>query len=257
MRIATFNCNSVRARLDAAIEWIQKHQPDLFALQETKVVDQLFPVAPFQALGYHATFRGMKGYNGVALLSRVAPDSVRFGLDDGGPADEARLIHARFGPLHVVNTYIPQGRAVDHPMFTYKLDWFERLAAYLRRNIATGESALWMGDLNVAAEPEDVFNPETRERHVCYHESVRRAFARIKAAGWLDLYRKHHPEPHRYSFFDYRADFSEVHPEGWRLDYILATEPLASSSRDAWIDLQPRCGPRPSDHCPVVVELQV
>lgn len=261
MRVATFNCNSVRVRLEPLLAWLRLHAPDLLALQETKVVDELFPAGAFAEIGYHASYRGMKAYNGVALLSREPPDEVRFGLDDGGPADEARLLHARFGALHVVNTYVPQGRALDHPMYAYKLAWYERLADYFHRHLKPEAPALWMGDMNVAAEAIDVHRPELREEHVCYHEAVRAAFARTRRVeeskpgiAWHDVYRRHHPEPGRYSFFDYRTDFSSTQPEGWRLDYIFATAPLAGRSRDAWIDLKPRLGARPSDHTPVLAE---
>ena len=254
LRVATFNCNSIRTRLDPVLAWLGAHTPDLLALQETKVVDELFPAAAFEAAGYHVAFRGMKAYNGVALLSRARPDEVRFGLDDGGPADEPRLLHARFGELHVINTYVPQGRDIEHAMFGYKLAWYQRLGAYFRRHLKPDQPALWLGDLNVAAEPIDVYNPERRAGHVCYHEDVREAFARGKDWGWHDVYRRHHPEPGRYSFFDYRTDFRSETPEGWRLDYILATAPLAAVSRDAWIDLHPRRGERPSDHTPVAAD---
>lgn len=254
MRVATFNCNSIRTRLDTVLRWLKQHEPDLLALQETKVVDELFPAAAFNDAGYHVSFRGMKAYNGVALVSRRKPNAVRFGLDDDGPADEPRLLHARFGELHVINTYIPQGRDIEHAMFAYKQQWYRRFDAYVRRHVKSTERALWVGDLNVAAEPADVYNPERRADHVCYHEAVRRAFATSKAWGWHDVYRRHHPEPGRYSFFDYRTDFSAEFPEGWRLDYILATAPLAATSRDAWIDLQPRRGERPSDHTPVAAD---
>lgn len=254
MRVATFNCNSVRTRLDTVLAWLKQHQPDLLALQETKVVDELFPAAAFTKAGYHVTFRGMKAYNGVALLSRRPPDMVRFGLADDGPADEARLLHATFGDLHVINTYVPQGRDIEHPMFAYKQEWYRRLRAYFRRHLKADTPALWLGDLNVAAEPIDVYNPERRAEHVCYHEAVRKAFAETRDAGWHDVYRRHHPEPGRYTFFDYRTDFSVERPEGWRLDYILVTAPLIERSRDAWIDLQPRRGERPSDHTPVAAD---
>ncbi len=256
LRVATFNCNSIRTRMDTVLAWLHIHQPDVLALQETKVIDALFPVGPLMEAGYHVTFRGMKGYNGVALLSRRPPDEVRFGLEDGGPADEPRLLHARFGKLHVVNTYVPQGRAIDHPMFAYKVEWFTRLRAFLDRHIGRNEPALWMGDLNVAAEPIDVYNPAQRTQHVCYHEAVRRAFAHARMDVWHDVYRRHHPEPGRYSFFDYRTDFSAEHPEGWRLDYILATAPLAELSQHAQIDLKPRRGERPSDHAPVLADFR-
>ena len=254
MRIATFNCNSVRARLDTILAWLKTHQPDLLALQETKVVDDLFPREPLTAAGYHVTFRGMKGYNGVALLSRRPPDEVRFGLDDGGPADEPRLLHARFGTLHLINTYVPQGRAIDHAMFAYKVDWYARLLSYFERHLSPRRTALWLGDLNVAAEPIDVHNPEDRAEHVCYHEDVRRAFARCRDWGFADLFRRFHPEPGHYSFFDYRTAWRGNTGDGWRLDYLLATPPLARTARSCWIDVEPRRGPRPSDHCFVAAD---
>lgn len=248
MRVATFNCNSIRMRLDTVVDWLRRHEPDLLGLQETKVVDGLFPAEPLRAAGYHVLFRGMKGYNGVALLSRKPPDEVSFGLGGRGPADEPRLVHARFGALHVVNTYVPQGRAIDHPMFRYKLGWFRRLRRDFERRFTPRDEVLWLGDLNVAAEPIDVSNPEDREDHVCYHADARRAFARCRAWGFEDVFRSHHPEPGHYTFFDYRQPFTPDRRSGWRIDYILATPPLAGRSRGAWIDLAPRAGPRPSDH---------
>lgn len=254
MRVATYNCNSIRSRLDLVLAWLAQHQPDLLALQETKVVDELFPAGPLRDAGYHVTFRGMKAYNGVALLSRRAPDAVAFGFDDDGPADEPRLLHARFGALHVVNTYIPQGRAIDHPMFRYKIDWYARLRRWFAARFAPDDAVLWLGDFNVAAEPIDVNNPEEREDHVCYHADVRRAFADCKAWGFHDLFRRFHPGPGHYSFFDYRKPFTPARKEGWRLDYLLATPPLAARAQACWIDLAPRAAPRPSDHTVVAAD---
>ncbi len=254
MRIATFNCNSIRTRLDVVVAWLRQHEPDLLALQETKVVDALFPLEPLRDAGYHVAFRGMKAYNGVALLSRAEPDCVQFGLDDGGPADEPRLLYARFGALHIVNTYVPQGRAIDHPMFSYKVEWFARLRRWFDARFTPKQSVLWLGDLNVAAEPIDVNNPEKREQHVCYHAEARRAFAECRAWGFEDVFRRFHPEPGHYSFFDYRKPFSPDRKEGWRIDYLLASPPLAARARRSWIDLDPRSALRPSDHVPVVAD---
>lgn len=248
MRIATFNCNSIRTRLDTVLAWLDRNQPDILGLQETKVVDELFPLQPLRAAGYHVAFRGMKAYNGVALLSRRAPDEVSFGLGGAGPSDEPRLVRARFGDLQVVNTYVPQGRAIDHPMFAYKVAWFGRLRRYFARVGTPRGQVVWLGDLNVAAEPIDVHNPDERADHVCYHEDARRAFAHCRAWGFEDVFRRHHPEPGHYTFFDYRKAFTPDRREGWRIDYILATPALAQRSRAAWIDLEPRATARPSDH---------
>ncbi len=254
MRLATFNCNSVRTRLDTVTTWLREHQPDMLCLQETKVVDELFPAQAFVDAGYHPSFRGMKAYNGVAVLSRAKPDDVRFGLRDEGPADEARLAHVRFGELHVINTYVPQGRDIEHEMFRYKLDWFKRAGRYLDQHVKPADRVIWTGDLNVAAEPIDVHNPEKQENHVCYHADVRRSFAACKAWGFEDVFRKHHPEAGHYTFFDYRTVFNVERPEGWRIDYILATPELAARSTKAWIDLKPRLGVRPSDHTFLVAD---
>jgi exodeoxyribonuclease-3 len=248
MRIATFNANSIRARLDAVTAWLARQRPDVLCIQETKVVDDLFPEEHFRAAGYYSAFRGEKSYNGVAVLSRLPPTVVRYGLDDGGRPDETRLLYARFGPLHVVNTYVPQGREIEHAMYRYKLDWLARLKAYFDRHFSPRMKVLWLGDMNVAPEPMDVHNPRDQAGHVCFHEEVRRAFTDTVAWGFVDVFRKHRPEPGQYSFFDYRLPNAALRGRGWRVDHLLATRCLARRSTDAWIDLQPRLQPRPSDH---------
>lgn len=248
MLIATFNANSLRSRLAVVLAWLNQHQPDLLAVQETKVVDELFPRLPIEAAGYRVVFRGQKAYNGVALLSKERPDEVRFGLDDQGPPDETRLLHARFGKLHVINTYVPQGREVDHPLYQYKLQWFDRLRRYFDRHFTLRDRVIWLGDLNVARTPMDVHNPEERENHVCYHHAVREAFEQCLAWGFTDIFRQHHPGPGHYTFFDYRTPGAVDRGLGWRLDYILASPPLARRSLNAFIDLEPRRASPSSDH---------
>ena len=248
LSVATFNVNSVRVREAIVLDWLQTHQPDLLALQETKVDDALFPVERFRELGYHAAFRGQKGYNGVALLSRTAPLQVSAGFDDGGPADPARLLRADFDGFTVVNTYVPQGRDVQHAMYAYKLEWFERLRAWFDRHFTPDTPLLWLGDMNVAHDPIDVFNPEQRANHVCYHADARAAFAACRGWGFEDTFRRHHPEGGHYTFFDYRHLDRIAQKQGWRLDYILATRPLAERCTSSEIDLAPRLRERPSDH---------
>ncbi len=254
VRIATFNANSLRARMEAVTAWLARHQPDILCIQETKVQDAEFPLAAIQAAGYQAAFRGEKSYNGVAILSRDEPDEVRFGFDDGGPADETRLVWARFGALNIVNTYVPQGRELDHPMFAYKLEWFGRLRAYFERHFTPRRQVLWLGDMNVAPEPIDIHNPEKQAMDVCFHESIRRAYWETVGWGFADVYRRFHPEAGRYTFFDYRVVNSLQRNMGWRVDHLLATDPLLKTATDAWIDLEPRGGARPSDHTPLVGE---
>lgn len=247
MLLATFNCNSIRSRMDVILRWLGKHRPDALCLQETKVQDAEFPRGPIEAAGWHVVFRGEKAYNGVAIVSRKPLSDVSFGLDDR-PRDETRLACARIGKVHLVNTYVPQGREVDHPMYRYKIEWFARLRRYFERHFSSKDLLAWTGDLNVAAEPMDVHNPEERGNHVCYHADARRAFADCRAWGFADVFRRHHPEPGQYTFFDYRTPNAAKRGLGWRIDYILASPALAAKSRGAWIDLEPRLATPSSDH---------
>lgn len=256
MKIATFNCNSVRSRLDTVLRWLADQTPDILCLQETKVQDADFPAAAFTDAGWHVVFKGEKSYNGVAIVSKQPADEVSFGLD-GEPKDEPRLVHARFGALHVLNTYVPQGREIDHPMYAYKLEWFARLTRYLQKRFNAATPLLWCGDLNVARHPIDVSSPETKTNHVCYHKAVRDAFEDALSFGFTDLFRHHNPGLVDYSFYDYRAPFNPDQKRGWRIDYVLATAPLAKKSLAAAIDVAPRTRPKPSDHCPLYADIAV
>ncbi len=257
MKIATFNANSIRSRLDPVLAWLEQHQPDALAIQETKVQDHEFPVEAFREAGWHVTFRGEKSYNGVAVITREAPEDVSFGFDDGGPADATRLVRLRLGPLHLVNTYVPQGRAIDHPMYAYKLEWFRRLKRDFEKRYSPRDLLLWVGDLNVAPTALDVYKPETKRQHVCFHEDVRHTFADVKDWGFEDLFRRFHPEEERYSFYDYRQRQSLDKNQGWRIDLLLASPPLAAACHAADIDIEPRRAPKPSDHTFVWAEFDL
>jgi exodeoxyribonuclease-3 len=254
LRIATFNVNSIRSRLPIVTGWIGRHRPDVLCMQETKVVDELFPVEPFERLGYRVAFRGQKSYNGVAVATREEPQGVVFGLDVGSPPDEPRFMSVAIHGVTVVNTYVPQGREVGTESYAYKLEWLERLRAWLERAIGPRARLVWCGDINVAPAAIDVHDPRRLEGHVCFNPEVRGALARIRDLGLVDVFRKHHPEPGHYTFFDYRVRGSVERGLGWRVDHIHATGALARTSRDAWIDLDPRRAERPSDHAPLVVD---
>ncbi len=253
MKIATYNVNSIRSRMDAVLGWLKQHGPDMLCLQETKVQDHEFPREIIEAAGYHVNFRGMKSYNGVAILSKKPPDEVAFGLLDE-PADEPRFMHARFGDVHVVNTYVPQGRDIDHEMYRYKIAWFHRLRAYFDKKFSRRDKVIWLGDLNVAEQPIDVYNPEARTRHVCYHHDAREALTLCRAWGFEDVFRRYHPEGGHYTFFDYRTADSLDRGWGWRIDYILASPVMAKTAKDCFIDLEPRRQPKASDHTVMVAE---
>jgi exodeoxyribonuclease III len=247
MKIATFNANSIRSRMDVVLRWLEEHNPDILCVQETKVQDAEFPREPIERAGWNVVFRGEKSYNGVALISRKPLADVSFGLDTD-PRDETRVACGRLGKVAIVNTYVPQGREVDHAMYQYKLQWFKRLREFFGRRFKPDDLVVWTGDLNVAAEAMDVHDPENRADHVCYHVAAREAFADCRAWGFVDVFRKHHPEPGQYTFFDYRTPNAAKRKIGWRIDYILATPPLAAKSVSAEIDLAPRLTDKPSDH---------
>ncbi len=255
MRIATYNVNSIRARIPAVREWLQKHEPDILCLQETKVKDSDFPAAEFAEIGYHALFRGEKSYNGVAILSRTIPDEFSAGFNDGEEGnDETRLIHARFGDWHVVNTYVPQGRALDHEMYTYKLRWFKRLRSLFDRRFANGDMLIWAGDMNVARTPLDVAHPENKQNHVCHHVSCREAFEECVSWGFEDLLRRIYDGERVYTFFDYRVPNAVKRGIGWRIDYIQASPPAAARFTNVWIDVEERLKPKCSDHTYLVAD---
>lgn len=257
MKIATFNVNSIRSRMGILLDWLSANRPDVVCIQETKVVDADFPFGPIREAGYHAVYRGEKSYNGVALLSLTEPSGVRFGFDDGGPADETRLVCAKVGAVLVVNTYVPQGRDIEHVMYRYKIDWFGRLTKYFDRNFTPRQQVVWAGDFNIAPEAIDIHNASQQADHVCYHVDVRTAFAKTMEWGFVDVFRKHHPEPGCYTFFDYRQKDSVGRKLGWRVDHIMATRPLAAKSVGASIDLKPRMLEKPSDHTVLMAEFDV
>ena len=247
-KIATYNVNSLRSRLHIVIPWLQQNRPDVLCMQETKVEDAKFPADEFNKVGYHVVFRGTKQYNGVAVASLRAPETVSFGFDDGGPADGERLIRCTFPGVVILNTYVPQGRDRESSHFAYKLEWFRRLLAFLEKS-APDTPLIWCGDLNVAPEAIDVHDPKRLLGHVCFTPEVWDAFAEVKAWGLLDIFRKHHPGlPGQYTFFDYRVAGSIARGLGWRIDHILATRPLAARSLSCSIDREPRLAEKPSDH---------
>ncbi len=252
MKVATYNVNSIRSRLHIVIPWIEENSPDILCLQETKVENRKFPESEFHRIGYHVIFYGGKGRNGVAIVSKHEPENVSFGFDSE-PKDPDRLIKAEILGIKVVNTYVPQGYRIDSPKFKYKIEWLRRLKDYFKK-FDFDDYILWCGDMNVAPTPLDVYDPIKMRNHVCFHEIVRREFAKIVELGFVDLLRKHHPNERVYTYYDYRIKNSVEKNIGWRIDAILASKPLADKSRDCYVDLKPRLAKRPSDHTIIVAE---
>lgn len=253
MKVASFNVNSLRARLPTLLPWLAQHQPDVLCVQETKVQDSDFPTEAFDQTEYNYIFKGQKSYNGVATFSKSPITAAAFGLPDE-PKDEPRLIKAEIDGVAIVNTYVPQGHMPDSEKFQYKLNWFDRLLVFFQENFKPTDPVLWVGDLNVAPQPIDVYDPETLLGHVCFHPEVHKALDKVMQWGFTDVFRMHCSEPGQYTFWDYRLPNSFRRNLGWRLDHIMATEPLAQKCTACYIDKQPRTTERPSDHTPVIAE---
>ena len=252
MKLATFNANSIRMRQGAIVEWLKAHKPDVLCIQETKVQDPDFPHQPFEDAGYQVNFRGMKSYNGVAILSLEKPLDVSFGLGDGPESDEPRLARAQFKRFSVVNTYVPQGFEIDSPKYAYKLEWYKRLRRYFEKNFSPKDPLIWCGDVNVAPRDLDVHHPERHLDHVCFHVDAKKAYAQALAWGFEDVFLKLYPERQQFTFWDYRfKSGGKTALEanlGWRIDHILATAALAGRCKEVAVDLQPRRQPQASDH---------
>ncbi len=249
MRVVTWNVNSLHARLGRVREWLEANGPDVMLLQETKLRDEAFPSEVFTALGYESAHAGQGQWNGVAVLSRVGLTGVTRGLSDG----EARLVGATCGGLRVYSCYVPNGRALDDPHYAYKLRWLDELRGLL----AGRDGALPVvvaGDFNVAPADRDVWDPAALEgmTHVSHPE--RAALEGIVATGLVDVVRALHPDEPCFTWWDYRGG---AFHRGWgmRIDLVYVDAALAPRVRAAYVDRDARKGVKPSDHAPVVVDL--
>ena len=250
MRLATWNVNSIGARLPRLLPWLEQTAPDVVALQETKCPDEVFPYAELAALGYAVAHAGDGRWNGVAVLSRVGLTDVDGSLD-GHP--EPRLLSARCGPLHVTSVYVPNGRAVDDPHYAYKLEWFRALRKRLDHFDPAAPLAV-MGDFNVARTDEDVWDPQAFVGSTHVTPAERAAMDELAAWGLVDVRARPGKGDRAYTYFDYRAGMMHKNL-GMRIDYVLATP--AVRVRDAYVDREARKGKGASDHCPVVVDVEL
>jgi exodeoxyribonuclease-3 len=211
------------------------------------VQDSEFPAAEFRNGGYHPVFRGMKGYNGVATLSLREPEQVLHGLSEGPDSEDVRILQTVIDGIPIVNTYVPQGFKVGSDKYVFKLEWFHRVRRYFSDRFDPAKPAVWLGDLNVAPEPIDVYHPDRRVNDPDFHIDARNAYKHALEWGFTDVFRKLHPERVQYTYWDYyRKAFD--HNWGWRIDHILATGPMASRCVAADVDLEPRKAEGASDH---------
>ncbi len=257
MNIATFNCNSIRSRLDIVIPWLESNRPDILALQETKVEDGTFPVQDFERTGWHVRFRGEKRYNGVAMVTAAPLEEISFGLDDGDDGEsETRLALARRGDLFILNTYVPQGTAFDSDKYAFKREWLARLKHYLlNRFDPKSDRLVWVGDLNIAPLPRDVHDHKRIWPHVCHCDDMTNMYDGFISWGLVDIFRKHLPDEGIFTFWDYRVRDSVGRNMGWRIDHVLATRAVADKSVSCSVDKTARTLPKPSDHTFVSVEI--
>ncbi len=254
MKVATWNVNSIRTRLERTLRWLEKEAPDVLCLQELKTLDENFPFEALSQAGYHAAVYGQKTYNGVAILSRSEAREVERGFGDSVDDPQARLISARVEGVRVISIYVPNGSEVGSEKYAYKLDWMRRLVDYLERSCDPREALLLCGDFNVAPDDSDVAQPEQWKERVLCHPDVRDAHRRILDWGLLDSFRLHHPEGGIYTWWDYRR-LGFPRNNGLRIDHIFVTEPASRRCVSAAVDRDERKGKQPSDHAPLHITL--
>lgn len=257
MRIATWNVNSLKARMPRVEEWLSYARPDVLCMQETKLADATFPHMAFSALGYESVHHGDGQWNGVAILSRVGIDKPSFGFVDPVEADsETRLVTASCGGVVVSSVYVPNGRSLDSEHYKYKLGWLAKLRHHLDVVASPAERVAVCGDFNIAPEDSDVWSPKAFVGSTHVSPAERDALRDLEAWGLLDAFRQRYPQDRLYSYWDYRAgDFHEH--RGMRIDLLLLSKPLADRVSWALVDRNARKGKLPSDHAPVFVDLDL
>ncbi|MEY3929454.1 MAG: exodeoxyribonuclease [Cyanobacteriota bacterium] len=262
MRIATWNVNSVRTRLDQVQAWLEQAQPDVLCLQETKVADALFPHQAFAALGYATAISGQKAYNGVAILSRLPMEDVQIGFQALLPDDpeasqlseQKRVISALIDGVRVLNLYVPNGSALKSEKYPYKLAWLSCLRRYLQALEHQGDPLCMVGDFNIGPDARDLPDPERLTGGIMASEPERRALAEALGDRLSDVFRVFEPDSGHWSWWDYRSGAWDRN-QGWRIDHIYLCEQLLACATGCVIDRGPRGNVQPSDHAPVVVNL--
>jgi exodeoxyribonuclease-3 len=240
-------------RLPHVLKWLEREQPDVLALQETKIQDEGFPADAFAQYGYVATFSGQSAYNGVAILSRRTPEEVVLGLGGDYVDDQKRVLGATFGALRFWSLYVPNGQSVDSDKYRYKLEWLAALRVLLAGELARHPALLVVGDFNIAPDDRDVHNPVAWAGKIMCSPAERAALGEILSLGLSDTFRLF-PQPEKvFSWWDYRAGAFRRN-QGLRIDLVLASAALSQKCSGSRIDKEPRAWERPSDHVPVVAE---
>ncbi len=259
MKIATWNVNSIRTRLEHAINWLKESGVDVLCLQETKVVDELFPQEPFKELGYHLYTSGQKSYNGVAIVSRQPLENVSVGFTsilsdvDSKWDDQKRIISGVIDGIRIINLYVPNGSSIGSEKYEYKLQWLKILRDYLQKQQQSTPDICMCGDFNIALEDKDIHENTKPKNHIMSSVAERQALRYILSLGFTDAFRKFTQETGHYSWWDYRAA-SFNRNRGWRIDHHYLTPDLYERAKSCTIDIEPRKLTQPSDHTPVIVE---
>jgi len=253
MLIATWNVNSILARLSNVTRWLDVVKPDVLCMQETKCTDDKFPTLIFQERGYHCQLFGQQSYNGVAILTRGECELVRRGYPEDDETAQSRLLTTVAGGINIVNVYVPNGQMVGSEKYAFKLGWMKRLREFFDSNYDRTTPVLLCGDFNVAAEERDVHDVRLWQGRILFSEAERAALQHIKDWGFTDAFRQHTEEGGHYSWWDYRAGAFRRNL-GLRIDHIWISEPLVSRNMRTWIDKEPRTWEKPSDHAPVLIE---
>ncbi|MBZ0187846.1 MAG: exodeoxyribonuclease III [Candidatus Obscuribacterales bacterium] len=256
MILATWNVNSISVRLPHVLQWLDENQPTALCLQETKTVDQKFPSESFKEIGYHSVFFGQKTYNGVAILSRSEPSKTINGFSEMPKPDQARFVRAEIDSVTILNSYVPNGGEPGSDKFAYKIEWLNALRKYLDANLDTSQNVLLCGDFNVAPLDIDVHDPEATRGQILVSDQERVALENVRNWGFVDSFRQHVEEGGHYTWWDYRA-MAFRRKMGFRIDHIWISKALEKKCVRAWIDVAPRKQERPSDHTPILVELDL
>lgn len=253
MLIATWNVNSVLARMPLVIRWLDDVKPDVVCMQETKCTDDKFPTLVFQERGYQCQLFGQQSYNGVAILSRTPCEMRHRGYPGDDEAAQSRLITSTVGDIQIVNVYIPNGQAVGSEKYQMKLAWMRRLREFFDEHYDATKPVLLCGDFNVAPEDRDVHDVRLWQGRIMFSEQERATLQHIKDWGFTDAFRLHEEAGGKFTWWDYRAGAFRRNM-GLRIDHMWVTEPLVSRSVRTWIDMEPRTWEKPSDHAPMLAE---
>ena len=262
MKIATWNVNSVRTRLEQVLAWLQQERPDVLCLQETKVTDELFPREAFEALGYAVAISGQKAYNGVAILSLLPLEDVQIGFEAllpaeqeaAGLSEQKRVISALIDGIRVLNLYVPNGSSLKSEKYAYKLEWLACLRRYLEEQERQGDPLCMVGDFNIGPEARDIHDPERLSGGIMASAAERSALQQLLGERLTDVFRVFEPEAGHWSWWDYRTGAWD-RDRGWRIDHIYLCEQLLASATGCVIHKATRGNEQPSDHAPVVVNL--